>query len=187
MKRFFNHRLISGITGPVLLLLLVSFGVFTFDAYGGHNIQQLVGFFSGSKDAYEAPEFELPDIEGGSVSLAQYRGKRPVLLYFWATWCPSCRAVKPDLIKLRERTKEEELEILAINVGSGDSLDKLKRYQKKHPLPAIKVLYDNNGRVTQHYSVQGIPLFVLVDIDGKVTYRDHQLPVDFHKYLASNQ
>lgn len=174
-------------TGTLALLLLLALGTFPPAAHGGYNIQQLMSFFSASRDASEAPDFELPDIEGGSVALAEYRGKRPVLLYFWATWCPSCRAVKPDLIQLRARTKPDELEILAINVGSGDSLTKVKRYQKKHPLPEIRVLYDNNGRVAQKYAVQGIPLFVLIDKAGKVVYRDHQLPTDFHTYLATGQ
>jgi peroxiredoxin len=186
MKQIHNVRSAAASVALILLAGLMSLGAFTRDADAGYGLKQLFSFFSDAKSVYEAPKFELPDIEGGVVSLVDYRGQRPVLLYFWATWCPACRAAKPDLIKLRERTKDEDLAIFAIDVGSGDSFEKLKRYQQSHPLP-FPVLYDNEGRVSQDYAVQGIPLFVLIDKGGNVVYREHELPDDYNKYLAAKE
>jgi len=150
----------------------------------GFSIKELMGIFDTKASASVAEDFELPDLNGDTVALADYRNERPVLLYFWATWCPSCQAVKPELSRLRRDTREEDLEILGINVGTGDSLEKVKRFQKAHPVP-FKILYDAGGRVAQSYGVQGIPLFVLIDRDGSVVFRDHQLPERYQKYLKT--
>ena len=68
------------------------------------------------------------------VRLSKFKGERPVLIYFWATWCPYCITVRPDVLKLREKTGPSEMEILGINVGGTDSLERLKRYQEGHPV-----------------------------------------------------
>ncbi|NLI81168.1 MAG: TlpA family protein disulfide reductase [Deltaproteobacteria bacterium] len=138
-------------------------------------------FKPGSKDV-AAIDFELQDLNGNDVRLSKFRGESHVLLYFWATWCPYCLAVKPELKKIRERIASKDLEILAINVGGGDSLERLKKYQEGHPVP-WSVLYDGNGGVTRAYQVQGIPLFILVDKEGKITFRDNMLPSDITKYM----
>jgi peroxiredoxin len=131
-----------------------------------------------------ASDFELKDLDGTTVRLSNYRDKQPVLLYFWALWCPSCRAIKPDLAKLRTKVKQEDMEILAINVGHGDSLERVVQYQKGHPSP-YPVLYDSGSKVTQSYQVQGIPLFILISKEGRVIYRDHRLPEDISRYLSN--
>ncbi|MEJ5363682.1 MAG: TlpA disulfide reductase family protein [Desulfosoma sp.] len=129
-----------------------------------------------------AADFDLPSTDGQRVRLSDYRGKRPVLLYFWAIWCPSCQAVKPEVAKLRKQTREDQLEILAVNVGSGDSFERVQRYQNAHPMP-FKVLYDETGEAMKAFEVRGVPLFVLVDRDGAILYRDHQLPSDIRRFI----
>jgi len=186
MNRIANRHPAGKAGALMLLVLVLMLGTMAADAHAGYDFEQLVRLVGSGQNVYQAPAFELPDIEGGLVKLAEFQGRRPVLLYFWATWCPACKAARPDLIKVRERVREEDLAILAINVGSGDSLEKVKRYQQSHPLP-MKVLYDNNGRVTESYAVQGIPLFVLIDREGKVLYRDHQLPDNLSTYLTAGK
>ncbi len=134
------------------------------------------GTFGGVKD------FDLPTLNGERVRLSAYRGKKPVLLYFWAIWCPSCQAAKPEVVKLRQKTSEDKLEILGINVGSGDSLERVQRYQQAHPVP-FKILYDAEGSATKAFDVRGIPLFVVVDKNGEIVYRDHQLPSNIRRFI----
>lgn len=141
------------------------------------KVMSLVGS-QGSRVA----DFELPTTDGQKVRLSDYRGKKPVLLYFWAIWCPSCQAVKPEVANLRKQTREDQLEILAVNVGSGDSFERVQRYQNAHPMP-FKVLYDGDGEAMKVFQVRGIPLFVLVDKDGTIVYRDHQLPSDIRRLI----
>ncbi len=123
-----------------------------------------------------APDFELQNMKGTNVSLNDFKGKKPVLLYFWATWCHYCQATRPEIIKV-QKANPNDIEILAINVGSGDSLAKVQRYDEANPAP-FTVLYDPDSKVTRSYKVEGIPHFVLMDKTGAVKYSGNRLPSD---------
>jgi thiol-disulfide isomerase/thioredoxin len=127
--------------------------------------------------ALAGPDFQLQDLKGANVTLSQFQGQKPVLLYFWATWCHFCLAVRPEVIQLRKDTAQADIEILAINVGSGDSLAKVKRFEEADPAPYI-VLYDPDSKVTHSYRVEGIPHFVLLDKTGAIKYEGNRLPSD---------
>ena len=144
-------------------------------------IDRIMGLVT-SGESSTAKDFELPSVDGERIRLSDYRGKKPVLLYFWTIWCPSCHAVKPEVVKLRQQTRADQLEILAVNVGSGDSFERVQRYQNAHPVP-YKVLYDGDGVAAKAFEVRGVPLFVVVDRDGSIVYRDHQLPSDIRRLL----
>jgi thiol-disulfide isomerase/thioredoxin len=144
------------------------------------NLASLFDLASDSKSP--AIDFELPNLNGTTVRLSKFKGQRPVLIYFWATWCQYCSSVRPAVIKLREKTGPSEMEILAIDVGGSDSLERVKRYQEGHPV-SWPVLYDGEGKVARVYRVQGIPLFILVNKEGNIVYRDTEPPSDVRKYL----
>ncbi|MGO8946021.1 MAG: peroxiredoxin family protein [Syntrophobacteraceae bacterium] len=127
--------------------------------------------------AVATPDFQLQDLNGTTVTLSQFKGQKPVLLYFWATWCHFCLAARPAVIELRKSVPDADLEIFAINVGSGDSLEKVKRFEDANPAP-YTVLYDADTKVTRSYRVEGIPHFVLLDKNGKVKYEGNRLPSD---------
>jgi peroxiredoxin len=143
-----------------------------------------LGGLLGGGNAEKGPsvEFEIQDLQGATVKLSQYKGEKAVLLYFWATWCANCTVVKPDVIKLRHSIDENKLEILGINVGTGDTLERLKKYQEAHPVP-WKILYDSDQKVTRSYKVQGIPAFVLIDKEGNIVYQGIMPPEDVEKLL----
>jgi len=124
-----------------------------------------------------APDFDLQDIKGSHVTLSQFKGQKPVLLYFWATWCHFCMAERPAVIQFRKDTPGGDIEILAINVGSGDSLDKVRRFEEKNPAP-YTVLYDPDSKVTRTFKVEGIPHFIFIDKAGEITFQGSQLPSD---------
>ena len=139
-----------------------------------------------SGDTGPASDFDLKDLNGSGHRLSSYKGNRPVLLYFWATWCPACLSVKPYVANMRKDVPESELEILGINVGGVDSLERVKKYLSGHPAP-YPTLYDDGGQVTKSYRVQGIPLFVLVDRDGKVVYRSNSAPSDIKELIRKTR
>ncbi|SDI57027.1 peroxiredoxin family protein [Natribacillus halophilus] len=66
----------------------------------------------GLEEGEIAPDFELKTLDGETMRLSDYRGER-VMLNFWATWCPPCRAEMPDMQKLYD---EEDVVILAVNM-----------------------------------------------------------------------
>jgi peroxiredoxin len=135
------------------------------------------------KEGDPAPDFSLNSVfDGKPISLASFRNSKAVLLYFWASWCPSCLEVRPEVEALRKEIEPEKLEILAINIGAGDSVDSVRKFQKKHPL-SVPVLFDKGSSVSQSYGVQGVPFFVLVDTKGIIVYQGNELPRDLKRYL----
>jgi len=127
--------------------------------------------------AVATPDFQLQDLNGTTVTLSQFKGQKPVLLYFWATWCHFCLAARPAVAELRKSVPDADLAILAIDVGSGDSLEKVKRFEDANPA-TYTVLYDADTKVTRSYRVEGIPHFVLLGKNGEVKYEGNRLPSD---------
>jgi peroxiredoxin len=126
----------------------------------------------------KAPDFTLKDMSGKEVALSSFRGK-PVLLNFWATWCPYCRKERDHLNKLHGEYKEKGLIILS--VSTDQSVRKVKSYLKKVPAEFI-VLSDSKGRVSSSYNVGGLPTSVLIDREGFV----RQKLVGFREWTSSS-
>lgn len=131
----------------------------------------------------KAIDFTLSDTSGNSINLKKSYEKHPVLMYFWATWCPHCRHAPSELKKLSEHYGVNKLEIIGINVAAGDSFKKVKRYKEKNKIN-FPLLYDKNGIVTRKYNVRGIPLFVLINTDGYIVYFSHEVPEKIEDYLS---
>lgn len=165
----------------VLFISLLAVHLPVAAAAAEQNAPMLLASAANTAAGKPAPDFELKDLDGNVLRLSQFNGKKTVLLYFWATWCPHCVASRPDIAALREKVPESELQILGINVGAGDSLQKVQRFQKGHPT-SWPILYDADEKVTQSFGVQGIPLYVLVNKKGEIIYRSHELP-DIRKLL----
>ncbi len=130
----------------------------------------------------KALDFTLPDVDGNNVNLKEKYTKKPVLLYFWATWCPHCRKAPAKLKELLSEYGSDKLMILGVNVGSGDSLERVKRYRDKNKIP-YTILYDKGSKVTRSYNVRGIPLFILIDTDGYIVYFSHEVPKKLDRFL----
>lgn len=119
-----------------------------------------------SKTAQEdyAPDFTLPALEGGSVSLDQFKG-RPVLLYFMTTWCHDCSGMIPEMKRRYEEYEPQGLKIISISVL--ESRKKVESYAKKHNIP-YPILLDENGEVAKEYRVVGVPVLALIDRERRI-------------------
>lgn len=111
-----------------------------------------------------APYFALPTLDGQDISLYDLRGK-VVLLNFWTTWCPACRAEKPHLIAAYNDFADQGLVILRVNVGESPSLVREYVIQKGIPFP---VLLDTETEVSMLYQVRVIPATFLIDGEGVI-------------------
>ena len=116
----------------------------------------------GSEVGKLAPDFQLENLEGQSVSLSDLRGK-PVMLNFWATWCPPCRAEMPYIQQIYEEWSGKGLEVLAIDIGESPS--EVKKFLQNQGL-SLPVLLDTKKNVAQKYNITGIPTTFFIDSDG---------------------
>ncbi len=112
-----------------------------------------------------APDFQLSDLSGKSVSLSQFRGK-VVILDFWATWCGPCRLTMPVLEKLHQRYAGNVV-LLAINLE--EAPEDVRPYVRDHQVTST-VLLDQDGTVGRIYRSDSIPMQVLIDQKGVVRH-----------------
>lgn len=109
-----------------------------------------------------AGDFQLTDLAGKQVRLADFRGK-PVFLNFWATWCTYCRQEFPAILEAyQEYGRTGKVAFVLVDVG--ESPDAVKKYLGGTELPVV--LLDRNGAVAQRYLVQGLPTSFFLSSDG---------------------
>ncbi len=110
-----------------------------------------------------APDFTLTSPEGARVALSDFRGKT-VVLNFWATWCPPCRAEMPELQAVwEERGEGRDLVVLAVDVE--ESADAVAGFVESLAL-TFPVVLDVDGAVADHYGLPGLPSTFFIDADG---------------------
>ena len=114
----------------------------------------------------KAPDFEVTDLEGHSVSLADYRGKRPVLIDFWATWCGPCRLSMPELQGLHHQYGDQ-VEFLSLD--EGEPQEKVAAALSSETY-SMHFALDPDTAVGNLYGVSSIPTQVLVDRTGTVVW-----------------
>jgi thiol-disulfide isomerase/thioredoxin len=125
---------------------------------------QDVGLPLGTK----GPVVTLADLDGKAVDLGQYVGKQPVLLEFWATWCPLCKALEPS-IKAAHAKYGDKVTFVAVGVGVNETPASIKRHLANHPLP-FPVLFDADGAAVRAYQAPTTSYIVLLDRAGTVVY-----------------
>lgn len=114
------------------------------------------------------PAVKLQDINGHTVDLAQYIGKKPLLLEFWATWCPLCRALEPQL-KTFQQKYGSKIQMFIVAVGVNQSVASIKRHLANHPV-AGTVLWDGDGAAVRAFEAPGTSYIVMLDANGRVVY-----------------
>jgi peroxiredoxin len=113
---------------------------------------------------FAAPEFTLETHEGDIVSLADLRGQ-VVLVNFWATWCPPCRAEMPAIQQVYETYQEEGFTVLAVDVQENEA--QVAAFARESGL-SFPILLDRDGSVSARYQVRAMPSTFFVDQDGVI-------------------
>lgn len=138
----------------LFLLAVVILGKYTYD--------QFVPPF---KKGDAVPDFSLIDIEGDTVRLGDLKG-RPVLVHFWATWCPQCVQELPLLEDLSKKTPD----IKVLTVNEDDTGDIVAQFFGG-TRPSFAVLLDPSGRVADRYKSYKVPETFLIDQNGRFLHR----------------
>jgi cytochrome c biogenesis protein CcmG/thiol:disulfide interchange protein DsbE len=113
----------------------------------------------------EAADFTVYDKDGNQVKLSDYKGT-PVVLNFWASWCPPCKSEMPHF-KEADDKYGEDIKILMINMTDGkrETVESAKEFMEDNGYDMI-TLYDKDLDAATKYKISGIPRTVFIDKDG---------------------
>ena len=108
--------------------------------------------------------FTLKDLSGNEVSLKDYRGKN-IILNFWASWCEPCKEEMQDLERFKNDIKNDDIEILCINVG--EDKETVANYINENGIN-LNVLLDENSEVAFGYRITTLPATYVIDKNGDI-------------------
>lgn len=114
------------------------------------------------------PAVTLENLNGDTVSLARWVGKKPVLVEFWATWCPICEALLPG-IEAAQKKYGDRVEFLVVAVAVNQTKNSVRRHLDKHPLP-FRFLWDGNGAAVRAFQAPSTSYIAVLNASGKVVY-----------------
>lgn len=115
-----------------------------------------------------APGAKLESLDGKPAELAQYLGKQPVVMEFWATWCPNCKELEPALLAAQMKYAGR-VQFVGVAVSVNESPELVRRYVEKHGLAGVQ-FYDRKGAAIDAYDVPATSFVVVVSKAGKVVY-----------------
>ncbi|HYD53822.1 MAG TPA: TlpA disulfide reductase family protein [Gemmatimonadaceae bacterium] len=123
---------------------------------------------SGIEVGSPAPDAALETLDGKPVRLSQHIGKAPVVLEFWATWCPNCKQLEPLMAALHEKYGSQ-VRFVTVAVSINQSPARVKQYVAKYRVPG-DVWFDRKGEASGAYDVAATSYVVVIDRAGKVVY-----------------
>jgi len=110
-----------------------------------------------------APEIEANLLDGSPVSLADY-ADRPMLLHFWATWCPICRLEEGEIMRL---SRSHPVLTVAMQSGSPSEVEAHLTERERE----LDVVNDPDGALARRYGVRAVPSTFIIDRDGQIVFR----------------
>ncbi len=115
-----------------------------------------------------APDFKLQDLAGNILSLGELKGK-VVVLNFWATWCPPCRAEIPDIVEVYNQNKNKGLEIIGLSVDQMSAEDLISfaaGYKMSYP-----IAFATRDIVEDYKPGNYIPATIFIDKQGQIRHK----------------
>jgi len=147
---------------------------------------------AGLKAGSHAQDFTSRDVDGKTVHLADYLGKKTILLNFWSTYCEPCLAEFPHLRKMQDDKKDKGLQILAVAMDGPETVAQVKPFALRNNLN-FPVLLDEDSAICAVYNPKKSgPLTILIDKEGNVAQvregynpgDEESLAVEVDKLLA---
>lgn len=148
------------IGGIMILLFSLALGV-GIDSSASNQTQD-----TGVVVGQSAPQFQLSNLAGETVSLDDFSGN-VVVLNFWATWCPPCRAEMPGIQSVYETHQGDGVTVIAINAQ--ENIDLVSSFQEEFAL-TFPVLLDSNGQAMNLYQAHSLPTTIILDRNGVVRH-----------------
>lgn len=157
-----------GIGAVVLVVGLLALGRWYGAGSSTHssaqNIHQQANISGATQNQNQAPDFSLSKLGGGSITLAEYKGKKPVIVDFWASWCPNCRRDIPHLNSFYQKYKDQ-VEVIGINLQEDPST--VQNFVSSQGV-SFPIALDPYGQASRAYGVQYTNYHVLIDKNSNV-------------------
>jgi peroxiredoxin len=123
-------------------------------------------------------ELDLRTPAGEQVSLIPYIGRKVVVVAFWATWCPICRA---ETVHLNKLNSDPRVKVVAVN--GGESIKQIQAFVTGNKV-GYEVVTDPKAAVAKSFGVPGMPYCVIIGRSGVISYRGVGLPENLETYLS---
>ncbi|WP_042346560.1 redoxin domain-containing protein [Bacillus massiliigorillae] len=121
----------------------------------------------GNEQGQMAPDFTLNTLDGKAIKLSDLRGQK-VILNFWATWCPPCKAEMPHMQNFYEKNKDKDVTLIAVNLTNQDKgIETVHNFANDYKL-TFPILLDEQGAVGSTYQIMTIPTSLFIDEKGKI-------------------
>jgi thiol-disulfide isomerase/thioredoxin len=114
-----------------------------------------------------APSFSITTLDGQQVSFDQLAGKI-VVMDFWATWCPPCRAAVPEFKELTKKYPPTKLVLISFSADSDQQA--WRDFISKHDIEWPQY-WDRDGRIRTEFGVNAFPTYLVIDQDGFIRDR----------------
>ena len=121
--------------------------------------------------------FTLPSLSGPPVSLKDYRGKKTVVVNFWASWCDACQEEIPLLNALQKKYEGQPLVFLGVNAG--EDARRVEKFVSKTGY-AYQILLDREKSVARDLQVMSLPQTLVISKEGEIIYRESRPPAEIH-------
>jgi thiol-disulfide isomerase/thioredoxin len=115
-----------------------------------------------------APSAMVHTLDGKAVDIASYVGKKPVVIEFWATWCPLCKQLEPQLAAAKEK-HGANVEFIGVTVPQNQTPEKAKAFIAKYQMKGT-FLFDTDGAAYKAFSAPHTSYVVVISKSGKVMY-----------------
>src|SRR5206468_4153791 len=114
------------------------------------------------------PAVTLESLTGDSVALSKWIGKKPVIVEFWATWCPICAELLPRM-EAAQKKFGDRAEFLVVAVAVNQSKNSVRRHLERDPMP-FTFLWDGNGVAVRAFQAPSTSYVAVLDAKGRVVY-----------------
>lgn len=152
-----------------LIIILAVVIIFASDISHAAGLPPLTHKLTTIKKTVKAPKLRLQNMDEEFVDIKELKGK-VIIVNFWATWCPPCRREMGSLERLHLATKNQNVVILAINIG--EDVDTVFSFLGTvDPSPSFPILFDPDAGSMKRWNVQGLPTTYIINPNGTIAYR----------------
>ena len=137
-------------------------------------------FLENAMTGKTAPDFTLKTLKGANSNMTKFRNGQTAIVFFWATWCPHCRAQLKELNLQGQAIEKKGIKVILVDIG--EAKEQVQAYADKNKI-MFAIFLDEDNAVADKYGIIGVPTFFFVNTKGVIKEVEHYLPENFEAIL----